>query len=671
MKLEQPREARHRAAWPGQNAPKISPKIDATSASVPAAPSGLQREILLAIVLLIGATAAAYSNTFAVPYLFDDFLSIQDNVTIRHWLTAFSPPAGDGITVSGRPRRNFTFSRNQSHSGDALWGYHAGNLLIHVLAACALFGLLRITLQSPRLAARFGGDATWIALMVALLWALHPLQTAAVTYLSERTESLAGLMYLLTLGLFARAVTPTASRGWFGLAWLSCLLGMASKETMVTAPVMVLLYDRVFVAESWRDVWTRRGRFHLALFATWLLLVALIASTGARGGSVGFAGEISVGRYALTQVGAVVHYLRLALWPDPLVFDYGTAVAGGFGEVWWQALLLLSLGAATWWALRRDHPAGFLSVFFFVVLVPSSSVVPVITQTMSEHRVYLALVAVVAWVVVALHAAGGCRAVLWGGGLLAIALGIGTWQRNQTYRTEIGLWEDTVAKCPANARAWTILGSAYEQADRLADALTSLQRAVQLDPRSAEAQNNLGDVWLKLREWDKAIACYRQALALKPSQAQIMSNLGLTLKEAGRIPEAVAQLEATLQVDPKLSSTRLALAELFVQGGKLPEAAGHFAAYLQDRPDDAAAHANYGNILLTLGHAPDAMAEFATALRLHPDDAELHNNFGIALARMGRVAEALPHFQEAVRLKPDFAQARQNAEHAARTLGRQ
>jgi tetratricopeptide (TPR) repeat protein len=636
--------------------------------------AGWRRETLLAVLLLVGATGAAYANTFAVPFLFDDFLSIQDNVTIRHWLTAFSPPAGDGITVSGRPLLNFTFALNYAVSGDSVWSYHAGNLLIHALAACVLFGLGRHTLQGPRLAARFGADATALALVIALLWALHPLQTESVTYLVQRAESLAGLMYLLTLWLFARAVEQGAgNRGqgaWLAATWLGCLLGMAAKETMVTAPVMVLLYDRVFAAESWREVWTKRGRFHLALAATWLLLAALVVTTGGRGGSVGFAGDMSAGGYALTQIGAVAHYLRLAFWPHPLVLDYGTALAGGWRDVWWQALVLLPLAVASFWAAWRNRPVGYVGVFFFAALAPSSSFVPVITQTVSEHRVYLALAAVITVVVLALHAAVGRRALLIGGGLLALGLGVGTFARNQTYRSEIGIWEDTVAKRPGNARAWTILGTLYERADRLPEARASLEHAVQVDPRNAEAWSNLGNVWLKLREWDQAIDCYRQALVLKPAHAQILSNLGMTLKEAGRIPEAVVQLEAALRADPKLDNIRLYLAALLVQAGNPARAAEHFAIYLRARPDDAGAHANYGSLLLLLGRGQEGLAEFARAVELRPNDAELHNNLGLALAKAGRVAEALPHFREAVRLKPDFAQARRNAEHAARSLER-
>ena len=175
-----------------------------------------------------------------------------------------------------------------------------------------------------------------------MLWTLHPLQTQAVTYIIQRAESLVSLMYLLTLWGFIRSVEPGASKGWGVLAWVACLLGMATKEVMVTAPVMVALYDRIFVAGSWREVWARRKWFHLSLALTWLLLAWLVVGTAGRGGTAGFGGGMSPWGYALTQVGAVAHYLRLALWPQPLVFDYGKDLVAGWSDIWWQALLLFS-----------------------------------------------------------------------------------------------------------------------------------------------------------------------------------------------------------------------------------------------------------------------------------------------------------------------------------------
>lgn len=620
-------------------------------------------------LMLSGVTVVTYISTLAVPFLFDDYLSIPENPTIRRFATAWLPPAEDGITVSGRPLLNLSFALNYGISGNAVWSYHLLNVLIHVAAGCVLFDLVRRTLLQPRLAEHFGADAMPIAAVAAQLWLLHPVQTESVTYIIQRAEALAGLMYLLTLWAFVRATTPGAMRAWLAATWLLCLLGMAAKETMVTAPVMILFYDRIFMTDSWREVWQRRGRLHLALAVSWVLLAVLILNTGSRGGTVGFDGAISAGSYALTQIHAVVHYLRLAFWPYPLVFDYGTWVVGGWRDVVWQALLLFPLIGATLWALARNRPVGYLGAFFFALLAPTSSFVPVQTQTISEHRMYLALAAPMVLVVVLLYRTWG-RWALFAGCFLGIALGGLTIARNQDYRTETSIWEDTTRKRPQNARAFTNLGTIYQKHNRFDEALEVLLHATRIAPRDAEAWNNLGSVRIAREEWDLAIEAFRRSLALKPEAGFVRSNLGMVLNRSGRPEEAIPELEEALRQKPDIDSTRRYLAALLVQRHRPAEAAVHFATYLRNQPDDVKVRATYGSVLLTLGRVPEALQEFETALRQSPDDAELHNTFGIALARAGRVTEALPHFQEALRLKPDYAEARRNAEHAAQSLER-
>jgi len=307
--------------------------------------------------------------------------------------------------------------------------YHAVNLAIHLLAALTLFGLLRRTL------ARMGGagsagqgrptpppdthlpapgpsagalaaagdaarqsDAAALAFAIALLWALHPLQTEAVTYVVQRAESLAGLFFLLTLYGFVRAVEsgkPPRARHWFLASIVTCLLGMASKEVMVSAPLIVLLYDRTFVAGSFAEACRRRGRYYAGLAATWLLLAWLVLGTAGRGGTAGLGTPVPWSAYALTQGQAIVRYLQLAAWPHPLVFDYGTSVVRSWVEAWWQTTAVLALLGLAIWALFKKPRTGFLAAAFFVILAPTSSVVPVATQTMAEHRMYLPLVSVI------------------------------------------------------------------------------------------------------------------------------------------------------------------------------------------------------------------------------------------------------------------------------------
>ena len=311
-------------------------------------------------------------------------------------------PPNHGETVTGRPLLNLSFAVNYAISGLNVWSYHAANLAIHVLAALLLFGILRRTFLLPRwaefLSAAFAEPALrlgCLALAIALLWAIHPLQTESVTYIVQRAESLVGLFYLLTLYCFIRGATSGRGRSWYAAAVLACLLGMASKEVMVSAPLMVLLYDRAFLAGSFREAWRRRYGVYLALASTWLLLGWLVIVAGNRGGSAGFGAGVGSWAYLCTQFGAIVHYLKLSVWPHPLLLDYGPDTVPMTLEILPDAILVVLLGLATLVALWRWPKIGFLGAWFFAILAPTSSIVPVATQVVAEHRMYLPLAAVV------------------------------------------------------------------------------------------------------------------------------------------------------------------------------------------------------------------------------------------------------------------------------------
>ena len=349
------------------------------------------RHIALAMAVIVLAAFGAYCRTFSVPFFFDDIFAIVENPTIRPpgavW-DILSPP-NDGSGVMGRPLVNLTLAINYALGGTAVQGYHIFNLLLHVASSLTLFGTVRRTLRQPDLCAQFGTAATSLAATAALAWAVHPLQTESVTCVIQRTELLMGLFYLLTLYYFIRSVEADSWRGWPVLTIGACLLGMASKEVMVSAPLMVLHYDRTFVAGTFRAAWQQRRRFYLGLAATWLLLGALLLSIGgSRGTTAGFGLGITWWPYALKQCEAIVLYLRLSFWPHPLVLDYGREVVSNPLAVAPQAIALLFLVAGMVIALWRRSALGFAGFWLFAILAPSSSVVPLLTQTMAEHRMY-------------------------------------------------------------------------------------------------------------------------------------------------------------------------------------------------------------------------------------------------------------------------------------------
>ena len=695
----------------------------------------------LAGTLIVLAGLAAYHHSFSGPFVFDDRASIPDNPTIRSlWPLGpvFSPPPRAGL--GGRPIFNLSLALNYAIGGTKVRGYHAVNLLIHLLAGLTLFGIVRRTLDSKRgtgFQPVLGNDhglpahATFLAFAIALLWTLHPLQTEAVTWVSGRAESLMGLFYLLTLYGFIRYADESErekrkaeienaepcrrskfphSAFRFPLFSISaCFLGMATKEVMVTAPVMVLLYDRTFVSGGFREAWRRHRWLYLGLASSWLLLLRVVANARAQGVGVGVGGTWWA--YALTECRVIVQYLGLAFWPHPLVFDYGSGVPSPTWALLPYVAIVLGLAAVTAWALfcpaapdsggqppfgkfrtskfvpseatgismRNLRALGFAGAWIVLILAPTSSVVAVAGQPMAEHRMYLPLVAVIAVVVL------GGDALLLGRGpqrrrgvpprsdddtrrnaastfmpffavaAVAIVLGCLTAQRNQAYRSDVALWSDTVARRPANARAQNGLGLALFNAGQTAAAIARYREAVRLEPDYPEAHQNLGAALKASGRIPEAVSECEAALRLRPESPSCHYNLGVALQADGRSAEAAGQFAQTLQLQPDYPDAQYNLGAALAAEGDLPGAIGHFEAAVRLDPDDPDMHYDLANALAQVGRGAEAIAQFEEVLRLNPADAPARNNLGIALAGAGRFPEAVAQLRMALQLAPGRA----------------
>ncbi len=333
----------------------------------------------LAALVIILAGLAAYANSLSDAFVFDDIDQIVSNPAIRQlW-----PPWKFFVPLN-RPIPNLTLAVNCALSGGVqdVASYHAFNIVVHILAALTLFGLVRLTLNLPALRARFEGAATALALATALIWEVHPLQTEAVTYIIQRQESLAGLFCLLALYCVARGAlserprpfdsaqgAPRLCSGrWYIAAFAACVLGMLSKQTAATAPLAVFLYDWIFLSGSFLDTLRRRWPVYLALAATWLLLIPSFApQANAQHASAGFqVGGITWFSYAVTQLGVILHYLRLSFWPAGLCLDYNWPLAKGAAAILPGAVVVGGAAPAArarrWRAspphIRRASPRG-------------------------------------------------------------------------------------------------------------------------------------------------------------------------------------------------------------------------------------------------------------------------------------------------------------------------
>jgi Flp pilus assembly protein TadD len=521
-------------------------------------------------------------------------------------------------------------------------------------------------------------------LSVALLWVVHPLQTEAVSYVVQRYESLMGLFYFLAVYAAIRCGTSPKPFPWALLTVVATLLALGSKEVAVSLPIVILLYDRALLAGSFREAWRRRWGLYLGLAGAWVMFFVWQSQVPARGWA-GYRLPVAWYAYARSEPGVILHYLYLCVWPGSLCLDYSWPVASGTLEIVGPALVIAALLAATAYAVIRRPAWGLLGAWFFLILAPTSSVMP-INDLAVEHRMYLPLAAVIAAVVLGgdlllgrvlgrFDIGPSRRAVVHGAiaALLvasaAVALGARTWLRNADYRTDRSIWECTVRQRPLGARAYNNLGVALVACGQVDEAVVDYHKALALNPEDAEAHTNLGNVFARRGQVDKAAAQYRKALKIKPDYALAHNNLGNVLARQGQVDEAVAQYQKALGIKSNDALAHNNLGNALAARGQVMEAIAHYQKALEIQPRYAEAHNSLGSALARHGQVIEAIAEYRTALEITPDYAEAYNNLGSALAGRGQFAEAISEYQKALAIKPEYAEGHYNLGNALASRG--
>ncbi len=587
------------------------------------------RSRLSAVALLVGVGLAVYANSFTAAFVFDGAPMPRDFATMGD--------SRQAAAATMRPVATLSFWLEFRLHGAGVLGFHVVNLAIHLAAAITLLEIVRLTLVRGRLAAIYAGESLPLALTVALLWMVHPLQTESVTYIYQRYESLMGLFSLLCVYGFVRAVDARRPWTWYAASATCWLLAMGSKEVAVVVPAALLWYDPRWCRRRGAELLARRWAFYGVLAA---IAGAGAAAVWARrawyaGGGVLTFDRVSALEYARSQPGVLLHYLRLALWPQGQCADYDWPVAQTAGEIVGPLVVVVLLLGLTVWCVFRRPAWGFLGGWFFLTLLPTSSVAPIVDLAV-EHRMYLALAAVVAAAVFAVHGLllGSKRseampATLRRGVCVGLAIvGVCAWgattaARNTVYGDELTFWSDVAAKSPRNVRARIGVAAALNAAGRYEEAAEQALVAVKLNSSHAMAHNHLGFALAKLGRIDLALAAYREANRLDPEVADIHLNLGNALR---------------------FSDPQAAIAE--------------YRKAIALRPHFVEAHSNLGNLLQVTAPA-EAEEQYLAALAFEPGHAETHNNLASLLARQGRWAEALEHYRAALRWRPDFPEAQQ------------
>ena len=584
-------------------------------------PSGGSPLLFISSGLLV-LLACAYVGTWRSPFLLDDFPSVVENPTIRAGaLAALSWDPPEWSFTAGRPLLNWSFALDHSWSGLNPAGYRLGNLLIHVANGFLGFWLILqilirigVTLDNGRR----------IALGAVSLWLLNPINTVCVTYVSQRAESLMALFYLTTVGSTLRGLRSSPSIGWSAIGGAAFCGGVLTKETIVTAPLVSLLLIRFLRGPDGSPF--RTTVLHLLfIYAPGLLLFSAISvSSGllSRGGIPTL--DWSLSEYLIIQVRAWGEYVRLAIWPAPLIFDRGTTAASLSQFPVWVGLLGLPTLFFSVAGLLRRKPAGLPGTFFLVLLLPTTSLLPVVGAPIAENRLYLPLICscVAASALIHRFLPRFFTTVL---ACLTLIFGFLSYQRNVDFTSAESIWRDTIAKAPLNHRAHGSLGVALlSKPEGATEGLEHLRESVRLEPREAETHYQIGVAQIALGALQPAESSLRECLSLQPSHSMAHAQLGLLLMRSGKVADSVPLLRKAVELRPERVDFRIALgAALYNRGEALDE----------------------------------AIACLETAVRVDPGNHEAWLHLGLARSKDPRVlAKAIEALEQAIRLKPASAE---------------
>jgi protein O-mannosyl-transferase len=534
----------------GNKSPPPSTRVDQTHSMAALNPRSIP---WLAALFVVGCTLAAFLNSLDGEFLMDDHLEIVDNPMMDSpwppWRVMFV-----GYSLPSRPLPYLTFAIDRALWGKRPFGFHVTNLAIHVVAALSLFFLVRTTLSSPRLRDTFGNHADVLAGLIASMWAVHPLNTQAVTYIYQRMESLAAMLCLVSLAAFAGAVKRQWNTRWLAGSVLASAAAMLSKETAVVLPFLIASYDWLFCGDQ-PPPSGRRIRYYAALCSTWLILgVQMVAQAGLYHQTGVY--KVSPVGYFLTQPRVILHYLRLAFWPNRLCFDLNWTVLENWSDIVPAFLYMTVFGTAVIYGLVRRRPWAWPGAFFLLALAPSSSFLPLV-QIAAEYRIYLALAAVVAAVVLGIHTAirqwtpPGPQRIAFYRAAAAAALAVVsmlvvlTQNRNRLYATPGGVWIDVIEQGTGTSRAlWNLALSCDEHHafDR------AIQYAGVVAARNRDQKVYVHLAMRRLREGDFATAerYLREAVGSQsdgssngtPIDARIATCLAKILRQQGRNAEA-------------------------------------------------------------------------------------------------------------------------------------
>ena len=641
------------------------------------------REALMLFILSI-FVLFIYSNTFHVPFIFDDEANILKNPYIRltklDWRGVMD--AGFKSICHNRPVANISFALNYYLHQYNLPGYHLVNIIIHIITAILLYFFTKLTLEISR-----NKDSTpegikrqepWlIAFLTAAVWATNPVQTQAITYIVQRMTSMAAMFFILAMLMYVKGrLVETGKKKWafFGLSILSGLLAMGSKEISATLPFFIFLYEWYFLQDL-DKAWFKRKIIPLACVVALFAIVGLVYLGGHPIERIlkGYeTRNFTPPQRVLTEFRVVIFYISLFLFPHPsrLNLDHYISISHSLFDpitTFISLITILALIGLALYLAKKERIISFCILWFFGNLVIESSVIGL--ELIFEHRLYLPSMMLSLLLVLLAFRYVKPRWIAIGIiGAIVVLGSTWTYQRNTVWQTALSLWQDCARKSPEKARPYTNIGIIFGKYNNPDVAIKYFSKALKIDPNSPEACNDMGYALLRKGKIDEAITYLAKAIKIAPAMPKANNNLGLALATKGKIGQAIKYFSTAVKLEPLNSEAwnNLGLAQL--RTGDIDGAVKSLSNAIKINPDYAEAHENLGAALIKQGNLDEAIRQLSNALRIRPNYAEAYNLLGVALIRKKEFTKAIIHFQKAVSIDPQSKKARKNLKAALSAL---
>lgn len=611
----------------------------------------MSRRIHLALIIFL--SIIAYSNTFSVPFQFDDEPSIARNIIIREGRFFTDPSRAENLSeITGLKMRYvtfLTFALNYRLHGLNVAGYHIINLIIHIINTLLLYRLVLLSFKTPFLAgSSLKEHSGAIALSAALLFAGHPVQTQAVTYIVQRLTSLATMFYLISIVFYVTWRLRTQSLrckagktekkhlfSWtkihsnYLIALISAVIAMKTKEIAFTLPVVITLYEFMFFQGPIK----KRALSLLPLLLTMSIIpISLIHTGKPLEDVISDVSEVTrvqttITRwdYLYTEFRVIVTYIRLLFMPVGQNLDYDYPVYHSFLNP--QVLLsflflifLFCLGAYLFYRSRLTHNAVRLTAFgifwFFITISVESSIIP-IADVIFEHRIYLPSAGFFLAITTALFAGASALggtvrilkvlpAILV---LIGIALTAATFARNSVWRDEVALWEDVVHKSPQKARGIGNLGYAYQNRGKFIEAIGLYNRALAIRATST-VYNNRGMSYYGIGDFAQAMQDFTSAIAINPDYAEPYNNRGVVYSRLGLHVQALEDYTRAVRIKVDFTYAYNNIGNTLKVFGQFDRAIEYYTKAIFFDPGYSGAYLQRGMAYKSLGMTDQAMEDF-------------------------------------------------------------